>query len=193
MNNMDKIVDEILGYVTQLYGFNDTQKEIARYGIQGIFEIGINIIISLIIMYQMDMILEGMIFFLVFIPLRTFVGGFHLETYLGCLISSSVILIAVLEISSHVTIRASLCFICSFVLELMIWRTGMITNPNRPVSANEEKQILIRIKYTLIILQIISLIMLLLQSVRFLKVIMFCLCTILLSQLAGKLKYQRVS
>ena len=72
---MEKLVNKILENADQLYDFDESQKEIVQYGIQGLLEIGSNILLSALILYQMHMIPEGIVFFLVFIPVREECGN----------------------------------------------------------------------------------------------------------------------
>lgn len=101
---MDRIYDVILKNIEQLYGFNEEQKEIAQYGLQAFLEMGSNFLISLFILYKMDMIAEGIIFFLIFIPVRMFSGGYHLESYFKCLIFSVITLVGVLKLGKVISI-----------------------------------------------------------------------------------------
>ena len=73
---------------------------IYKYGMQMALEVGFSFITSVVICCLCDKIVEGIIFFTVFIPLRSFLGGFHMKSYWACYLFSCLTLIAVLLISS---------------------------------------------------------------------------------------------
>lgn len=73
---------------------------IYQYGMQVALEIGLSFITSIVICCIWGKIAEGIIFFAIFIPLRSYLGGFHMKSYGVCYICSCVTLVAVLGLSS---------------------------------------------------------------------------------------------
>ena len=56
-----------------------SEQEIIQFGIEAALEVGANVFISILILYKMDMMLEGLIFFSTFIPIRTLAGGLSFQ------------------------------------------------------------------------------------------------------------------
>lgn len=67
-----------------------------QYGIQMAFEVGCSFIMSIIICCACGQMIDGIIFFGVFIPLRSYLGGFHMNSYWACFICSSTVLVGIL-------------------------------------------------------------------------------------------------
>ena len=51
---------------------------------------------SIIICCECGQMIDGIIFFGVFIPLRSYLGGFHMNSYWACFICSSTVLVGIL-------------------------------------------------------------------------------------------------
>lgn len=188
---MEYLSKSIVKYVDQVYLLNDTQKELMEFGIQSILEIGINILISLFVLYKMRMLMEGFVFFCVFIPLRTLSGGYHSDTYFRCLIFSIITLISVMQISKYIAINLNVVFGISLLLTICIGKIGPVVNENRSVSANEYRRFKSRLKKMLLITIIVSAIATKFQSNQIVNIIFTCLGLILSTLVLGKIKYEK--
>ncbi|MCM1090610.1 MAG: accessory gene regulator B family protein [Butyrivibrio sp.] len=73
---------------------------IYQYGVQMVLEIGFSMLTSLFLCCLWGKMIEGIIFFAIFIPLRSFLGGFHMKSYGACYICSCATLALVLGLSS---------------------------------------------------------------------------------------------
>lgn len=189
---MEKVIDEILEHVEHLYGLSESQKEIAKYGIQGVFEIGSNLIISVLILWQMHMVLEGIVFFLVFIPVRMFSGGYHMESYIGCFIFSIITLIGVLKGAEMISLNRAVLYAAIILMAVVILRLAPVIHPNRPVSQRERQRIRKRLKLSLLIILFVAGVFLILQKNQWCSIIFldFLLLTIML--FAGRVKYKTI-
>lgn len=74
--------------------------DIYQYGMQMALELGFSFITSVVLCCIWGKIVEGIIFFAIFIPLRSYLGGFHMKSYRSCYICSCVTLVTVLGLSS---------------------------------------------------------------------------------------------
>lgn len=187
---MEKLVNEILIYAEQLYGFNESQKEIAKYGIRGILEMGSNVLISALILYQMHMIPEGVVFFLVFIPLRMFSGGYHMESYIGCLIFSMATLIGVLSGSKIICVNPLVLYAGTVFLETVVWKLSPVIHPNRPVSQKKFQKISQKRNVCLVAIFLGDGILLILNENRLCHIVFFTIFLITSMLVIGKLKYK---
>ena len=140
---MEYLSKSIVKYVDQVYVLNDDQKEIMEFGIQSMMEIGINLLISVLILYKMKMLMEGFVFFCVFIPIRTLSGGYHSDTYLHCLFFSIATLIIIMNVSKYITISQNIVLVMIFLFAICIGKIGPIVNAERPISKNEYRKLYI--------------------------------------------------
>lgn len=97
---MEKASIKIADILLKKQYIEESMYDVYQYGMQMALEIGLSFITSIVICCLWGKIIEGIIFFAVFIPLRSFLGGFHMKGYMACYICSCVTLIVVLELSS---------------------------------------------------------------------------------------------
>lgn len=97
--NMEELSIRITNLLLGKQFIEESQYSIYQYGMQMALEIGLSFITSAIICYIWGKVVEGFIFFSIFIPLRSYLGGFHLKSYKACYICSCVTLVAVLGLS----------------------------------------------------------------------------------------------
>lgn len=83
---MDRLSTKLTNYILLKGVIEENDFEIYQYGFQRFLELFINIMCSIIIAILLNMKLECIVFFLFFIPLRSYSGGFHMEHYLSCLL-----------------------------------------------------------------------------------------------------------
>ncbi len=93
---MKKISKEIALLLKEKKYFDESMIDVYVYGIQMLFEVMISLIASIIICLTLKMPVEGLIFFIIFIPLRSYLGGIHMKTFIGCFICSCLTLLIIL-------------------------------------------------------------------------------------------------
>lgn len=188
---MEKLVRQIVQGINSEYSMNESEKDILRFGVESALELGISLIVSMIILFGMDMILEGMVFFMIFIPVRMLAGGYHSENYFYCLILSSVTLIAVMILSKHVHLEKELMIILILLMELLIGMFGPIVNSQRPVTKTEYIVFTKRLARLFVIIAFISIGLSFSKYFELLNVVFLSLCLVLCSSLIGKIKYRK--
>lgn len=97
---MEKLSIRIADLLLKKQYIEESMYNIYQYGMQMTLEIGLSFITSIVICCIWGKIAEGIIFFAIFIPLRSYLGGFHMKSYRACYICSCVTLVAVLGLSS---------------------------------------------------------------------------------------------
>lgn len=99
---MEKIANRIAQILVREHVINDSMLEIYQYGLIRMLEIGGAVLTSFLICLGLGMVKEGIIFFIFFMPLRSYLGGFHLQKYWQCYIMSCLTLLVVLLITRYV-------------------------------------------------------------------------------------------
>lgn len=97
---MEKLSIRIADLLLKKHYIEESMYNIYQYGMQMALEIGLSFITSVVICCIWGKIVEGIIFFVIFIPLRSYLGGFHMKSYRACYICSCVTLVAVLALST---------------------------------------------------------------------------------------------
>lgn len=101
---MEKMAERLAKRLLRENLIDESMLEIYKYGLIRMLEIGGAVLTGLVICLGMGMLKEGIIFCLFFIPLRSYLGGFHMGKYWQCYIMSSFTLIAVLVITKYVSL-----------------------------------------------------------------------------------------
>ena len=93
---MENLCRALSNYLLSHNYISKEQYNIYSYGIQMMFEHGLSILVSIIVIALFKMPLEGCLFFAIFIPLRSYLGGLHLKTYKSCFLLSLMTLLCIL-------------------------------------------------------------------------------------------------
>ena len=78
---MEKLSIRIADLLLEKQYIEESMYNIYQYGMQMALEIGLSFITSIFICCIWRKIAEGIIFFAIFIPLRSYLGGFHMKSY----------------------------------------------------------------------------------------------------------------
>lgn len=97
---MEKLAIKIADLLLKKKYIENSMYNIYQYGMQIALEIGLSFLASVVICCVWGKVMEGIVFFAVFIPLRSYLGGYHMKSYVACYICSCVTLIIVLGLSS---------------------------------------------------------------------------------------------
>lgn len=97
---MEKVSIKIADILLRKHYIEKPMYNIYRYGMQMVLEIGVSFITSIVICCLCKKVVEGIIFFAVFIPLRSFLGGYHMKSYVACYLLSCATLTVALWMGS---------------------------------------------------------------------------------------------
>jgi len=163
--------------------------DVYLYGFQSFLEILLNVICSIFIALFLHMEIECILFFLFFIPLRSYNGGFHLENYYACLFFSCLTLVCILLIVKYYCFNIIATFILFFVSMVLSKLLGAVNHPNRPV--NKEENIFFRKKsdITFITSTFIAIIFVLFKQNRYLLLESLVYLLFFFTLLIGKIKF----
>lgn len=93
-----RLVDKLLDKCERDGVLEKEEEDIIRFGIENLINLVICLGILLCIGWIFDSLLSGILFFMFFLPLRKYAGGYHSNTEKGCIISSVAILLLVFSI-----------------------------------------------------------------------------------------------
>ena len=117
----------------------EEDREVYEYGIEVVAALLINILSSVVLFSVFGMLVEGLIFFAFFFPLRTYSGGHHLASHLGCyILSMAIMLLVILSIR---LVPESGYFATSLLLAAfssLIVLFSPIEDRNRPLDEKEK-------------------------------------------------------
>lgn len=99
---MDKVAEKLAALLVREKLVSESMLEIYQYGLVRMLEIGAAVFSGFVICLSMGMIKEGLLFFIFFVPLRSYLGGIHLKKYWQCYIVSCFTLLIVMTLAKMV-------------------------------------------------------------------------------------------
>lgn len=134
---------------------NIQEKYIALYAkaMEVLLAIGINLVTALMIGYFLEMWWYCIIFLVMFIPLRSYAGGYHARGYISCYMESCALLITALLLLKYFILEGRMIsaiwqlFLLSAVI---IFILAPLADENKPISEKEAKVFKRRARITLI-------------------------------------------
>lgn len=136
----DLITEKIKSKVTDI----DEERELViNFGVRLIFGELPKILILFIIGFLLNMGWQTLLLFFLIAPYRSFTGGFHLKTHLGCMITTSILYLAPIVLSKYISISnniilyilASLITIFSIII---IAKYAPADTENMPILSKKE-------------------------------------------------------
>lgn len=100
----------------------DERAEVINYGLQLVVGEVPKVFIMLLIAYAIGILKLSIIAFLIIMPYRTFAGGFHLKTHIGCIIGTTLFYCGNVILSQHIIIEQ---FFIKAILVLAVWIFSM--------------------------------------------------------------------
>lgn len=100
----------------------DERAEVINYGLQLVVGEVPKIFIMLLIAYLLGILKLSIISFLIIMPYRTFAGGFHLKTHIGCIVGTTLFYCGNVILSQHIILEQ---FLMKAILVLAVWIFSM--------------------------------------------------------------------
>lgn len=168
-----------------------TDREIYEYGFQITMELGIFVFFCVLLSVITGMIKEGILFFIIFAPLRSYAGGLHLEKYVSCLVLSCLTFGGILLLVKYIELPAVLSLILLFVLELAVYLLYPVENINRKVDEEENVYFKKKLRIFLVADMLIAIVCLIAGSGSMLFLITATFLMITVTMSIGKYKYNK--
>lgn len=180
-------------YVLKKGMIKEDERIIYQYGFQTGLEKGLSLLLSFLIAVWLHMLPEGILFFVIFIPLRSYAGGLHLEHYYACLLLSCLIFFVVLLSVRYINVSTYGVVVILGILIALVW----LLNPVDHVNRTEDKEEIIyfskKLKYFLLIDILIVGICIIFRKNRYLLVITATFLMVVITMAIGKLRNYKVS
>ena len=121
------MIDKICMFLTnkmrkEMPDIDDERAEVINYGLQIILGEIPKIFIMLGIAYLLGVFKLSLITFLIILPYRTFSGGFHLKTHLGCIICTSLMYTGPAFLTKYVNLDG----VIKIITIMLLWTFAMI-------------------------------------------------------------------
>lgn len=186
---MEFAAKRIVAYIEKNRGCSADERAIYEYGIQTGLEMAICAFVSTGIAAILGMIPQGVTFLGIFILLRSYVGGVHLQNFSSCFFCSVFVQIGVLLFAKYAQfpIIISWCMIgVGIVLLLFI---SPVDHINRILTKEEKKYCRKKLTFIVVGIVIICGILTITETVDYVSLISDTIVVVAISAVIGKLKF----
>lgn len=185
---MEKVANVLTDYVIQKGVVDEEDRKIYEYGFTITIEVGLFVLFCLFITIYLHMFMEGILFFVVFTPLRSYAGGLHLEKYHSCFILSCLTYWGILLIVRFIHFPVWFSAIALFVLEIAVYVLYPVENINRKVDLEEDRYFRKKLKLYLLMDMVIAAICIIFNNNRALFLMANTFFMVVITMLIGKYK-----
>lgn len=185
---MKKLSKALTDYIISNGMIDEEDRNIYEYGFMITVEVGLFIVFSLFMMLYLHMFAEGVLFFLIFVPLRSYAGGLHLDKYYSCFILSCLTFSGILLLVKYIQVSVCVSLASLLVLEIMVYKIYPVENINREVDNEEDRYFRKRLKSYLIFDIIIALGCVVLKKDRYIFLITIVFLMVVVTMFFGKCK-----
>ena len=187
-----KRLEEILtDYVIQKGMVKEEDRELYEYGFTMTIEVGLFVLSCLFVSLYLHMLMEGILFFLIFAPLRSYAGGLHLDKFHSCFVLSCLTFSGILLIVRYAHIPMLFSFIALFILEAAVYALYPVENINREVDSEENRFFKKKLKIFLAVDLLLAVICAVLKKECYVFLISVTFFMTVITMILGKYKNMR--
>lgn len=139
---LKQLIDKSLEIQIRANRIKEDEREIYRYGYHILLTEVINIVFLILIGQLFQCLIYMVLFAVVYAPLRSYAGGYHAPTPIGCAIAS-----ALLELAVALSLRFSLyemlmpqIWFAVLVAQIIIWIRSPVAAAQKPISDNQRRR-----------------------------------------------------
>ena len=185
---MDKAARTLADYIIQKGTIKEDEREIYEYGFRTAMEAVLCITTCFIISLALHTLMEGVLFFVIFIPLRSYAGGLHLDNFRSCFSLSCLTFFMIMVLGKYLDFSIYIVLITFFLSEMIVYGMYPVENVNRMVDAEENKQFKRKLQQFLLLDGILAVIFAALNQGKYLQTITLTLAMITVKMVIGKYK-----
>lgn len=148
---MGKIAKKLSEYIINNGNADPDNYEIYEYGFILALENGISVIVGLFLAVLLEKTIEGIIFFAIFIPIRSYAGGLHFDRFIVCFVCSIITFLFCILFIDYVYLSSEAMILILFFGEILVYYLYPVENINRVVDEKENDYFKIKLKFYLLI------------------------------------------
>lgn len=184
---MEKIAKKITDSLLENMIITENRYEIYRYGLLIGMEIILCFSTCFFISFCIGMVMECIISLALFGVIRSFVGGIHMKSFVGCFICSCTVLTFILLLTKYKPVNLKLAFILSVCELLVLLMIKPVENKNRVVDELEKKIFMHKIRQIVVLISLIVVVCYMLALNKWLCTVVYTLGAIIISMFLGKM------
>ena len=115
-------------------------EEIYAYGMELLYSSVFNILLAVVIAAATDTLLPSTVFIITFIVLRQYIGGYHADTHIGCMLILAVVLITFGMLSKYIPtgLEIPISISSTVISIILVILFAPVEHPNKPLSDNDK-------------------------------------------------------
>lgn len=188
---MEKLSSVLTDYILKSNAIQKESYDIYKYGFQTGMELLTCMLISFFISFQLNMVVENIVFLGIFILLRSYAGGLHLENFISCFLCSSIVQTGVLVVAKYFQMPIYVSVLIILIMLPIIKLLEPVNNINRPLDAKEQQYFSGKLKLILEAIAILTILLSILRFTYYLSLIAITIMVDIISIISGKWKYQK--
>lgn len=186
---MKKISDKLTQYVIKSGVVSPESYAVYQYGFQVGLELLSSFAICCIVAILLNMFLEFIIFTVIFIVLRTFAGGVHLEKFTSCLFCSVSVQTLVLFLYNSIKAPISISWVLILVCSIALVNNSPVESENKELSLSEKRLLKKTTKKIILSIILFSIMCSFYGNDSIVFLVALTLLVVMLSQYIGMIKY----
>lgn len=136
---MDRLIDKIVDSQLKSGVIQEEDIPVYRYGYLLLFEMLLNVVAGIILGVMLGQLAMTFIFWLAYIPLRSYAGGWHASTFFRCFIVSLLSLVMALLITDYSNLSVNqLTFGIDVVCMVLISAMAPVDTKGKPLDEKEK-------------------------------------------------------
>ncbi|TGY86902.1 hypothetical protein E5329_27840 [Petralouisia muris] len=187
---MRYLSEKITCYIIKTGAISDEWYEVYQYG----FQIGLEMLSCMVvccgISIYLHMIPEFIVFIVIFILLRSYAGGIHLNTFFRCFLCSVTVQIMVLLFNKKYIFSFPVAWVIILSGAILILKEAPVESINRELEDNEKRHCKKVTRNILIIIILFSAVCTLVRMRDIVSLISLTVLQVLFSQYMGIIKYK---
>lgn len=184
---MEWLAKKLTSCLLQQNVIDEKDQELYQFGFQSGLEMVSCYIISLAAAAYLHRIPEYLLFSVVFIPVRSYAGGLHLEKFSQCFVCSCLSIIAVIMLSDWLELSPAVSAAAILITLLILLIIKPVNHENRPVDEDEQHYFAQKLRLTVFGIGVLTGVLFLTGRSHYLVVVMLTLATAVISMFLGKL------
>jgi Membrane protein putatively involved in post-translational modification of the autoinducing quorum-sensing peptide len=173
-------------YVIHKGMVDEAEREIYEYGFMYSLEVGCFVLFCLLVSVSLRMYINGILFFIIFSPLRSYAGGLHLKRYGSCFFLSCLTFSAVLLVVKYAQAPKFFLSIILVALETLVYLMYPVENANRKVDKSEDRYFKAKLKKFLVFDLVTGLFFIVVDKEDYLLQIVAIFMVVVITMLIGK-------
>ena len=186
---MKQISEKLTQYVIRSGAVPPESYSIYQYGFQVGLELFCSFMTCCVVAIILNMILEFVIFTAIFMMLRTYAGGVHLERFSSCLMCSVGVQTLILSINDLLKVSLFVSWTLILICSILVIKNAPVESENKKLSLSERKSLKRITKKVVFSVIFFTIICCLLGTDRIVFLIALVFIAVLISQYIGLIKY----